>query len=95
MPLDRNQLHKIDGINFGRTFWCYATTDAAAVVDTAGYFNGAADMLQVGDLIIRQTYDAVPVPTAITSVGFHVVNANSGGVVDITDAVSLQGVDTD
>ena len=33
----------------GFTLWHYATADLAAEVDTAGYFNAAADMLRAGD----------------------------------------------
>ena len=36
----------------GFTLWHYTTTDADAVVDTTGYFNRAADMLRVGDMIL-------------------------------------------
>lgn len=31
--------------------WRYATDDAAATVETAGYFNNARSQLQVGDVI--------------------------------------------
>lgn len=31
--------------------WDYATDDAAATVETAGYFNGARAFLRVGDVI--------------------------------------------
>jgi hypothetical protein len=36
----------------GFTLWHYTTTDTAATTDTTGYFNGAADMLRVGDMIL-------------------------------------------
>ena len=31
--------------------WSYTSTDAATVIRVAGYFNSAADLLKVGDLI--------------------------------------------
>jgi hypothetical protein len=36
----------------GFTLWHYTTADAAADVDTQGYFNGASDMLTAGDMVI-------------------------------------------
>ncbi len=36
----------------GFTLWHYTTPDAAAAVDTAGYFNSASEMLRVGDMIL-------------------------------------------
>lgn len=39
----------------GFTLWHYTTTDSAAEVGGAGYFNDAADMLRVGDMIFANT----------------------------------------
>lgn len=36
----------------GFTLWHYTTSDAAAVVGSAGYFNDVKDMLRVGDMIL-------------------------------------------
>ena len=36
----------------GFTLWHYLTTDNAAAVNAAGYFNAAADMLRAGDIVI-------------------------------------------
>ena len=36
----------------GFTLWHYTTTDTAATADTTGYFNKAAEMLRVGDMIL-------------------------------------------
>ncbi|MCW2317474.1 hypothetical protein M2322_003033 [Rhodoblastus acidophilus] len=42
--------------------WRYATDDAAATVETAGYFNGARSILTVGDVIIASmVMSGVPV----------------------------------
>lgn len=71
--------------------WAYTTTDAIADVNTAGYFNDAAHLLNVGDRI-----------TAITSSGgtpsydVFYVNANNGTVVDVDDGTAIDGgTDTD
>lgn len=45
----------------GFTLWHYTTVDAAAVVDTGGYFDAAAEMLRVGDIVIANVdTDATP-----------------------------------
>ena len=74
----------------GFTLWHYGTTDTAAVVDTAGYFNSAADMLRVGDMIIGNVATASSPQT-----GNFVVRSNSGGVVNVSDLTPLGALDTD
>lgn len=54
--------------------WFYATDDAAATVETAGYFNNARAQLAVGDIIeatmvnggtpVTKTYVATAVPAS-------------------------------
>ena len=61
----------------GFTLWHYTTTDAAASVDTAGYFNEAADMLRVGDMILANTDT-----DGTLSSGILHVSSNTGTVVD-------------
>jgi hypothetical protein len=76
----------------GRQFYFYRTEDATTVVDTTGYFNAAADMLNVGDLIYRLTVNASGV---VQTAGFHVVLSNASGVVDTSDTLALTVTDTD
>jgi len=71
--------------------WTYTTTDAAATVDTTGYFNGASSLLNIGDIIFRVTTSSGSVSTA----GMHVVVSNASGVVDVTDATAMTVTDTD
>jgi len=72
--------------------WSYTTTDAAATVDTSGYFNSVAGLLKVGDLIYRVTTSAGAVSTA----GQHVVlTISAAGVVDVADANALAVTNTD
>lgn len=74
----------------GFTLWHFTTVDVAADVDTSGYFNDAADMLRVGDIIVANTdTDATPAS------GFYLVNANAAGVVDASDMTAMGGTDTD
>ena len=74
----------------GFTLWHYATTDTAADVDTAGYFNPAADMLRVGDMVLANV-DTDGTPGA----GIFLVNANAAGVVDAADMTAVGATDTD
>jgi hypothetical protein len=104
MAFDRNYLYPVGG-NSKRgvmpTLWMYMTTDAAATVDAAGYFDngsttntGMRNQMMVGDVIIRLTVDSLTAPTSLTAPGFHVVNANSSGVIDVTDVTAFTVTDT-
>lgn len=74
----------------GFTLWHYATPDAAAAVDNAGYFNAAGEMLRPGDFILANTgVDSTP------QHGIFVVASNQNGQVDLTDLTGLGGTDTD
>lgn len=58
------------------TLWHYTTTDSSVV--TAGYFNSAASMLRVNDLmIVNLDTDGTP------STVFYIVTANTGTVVTV------------
>jgi len=60
------------------TLWHYTTTDTTVEVEGAGYFNSAADMLRVNDLVIANIdTDGTPDTT------FYVVTANDGSTVTI------------
>lgn len=64
----------------------YTTSDAAAAVDTAGYFNDVADYVSADDTIF-----AVCNGVAVT----YTVLSNSGGVVDVSDGDAASTTDTD
>jgi len=68
--------------------WSYTSADAIATVNTSGYFNSAADLLKVGDLIY--VYDS-NTPTA----SLVVVLSNTGTVVDVSDGTALSVADAD
>lgn len=72
------------------TFWSYKTPDTLADINTAGYFNAYAELLKVNDLIWGITGLGGTVVHA-----FYIVNANSGGVVDVTDGLVITATDTD
>lgn len=68
--------------------WFYTTTDAIAAVNTEGYFNDAANMLSVRDVII--VADTNTPTTSLCS-----VLSNTGTVVDISDGTAIAETDTD
>ena len=73
----------------GFTLWHYATPDPATDVDDAGYFDDAADMLRVGDMIMANV-DTDGAPGA----GMFVVTSNSGGVVGVTNLTPIGPANT-
>lgn len=73
----------------GFTLWHYTTTDSAAAVATAGYFNDASDMLRVGDMVLANTDTDGTLASGI----LH-VSANSAGTVDVDDLTAVGGTDS-
>ena len=68
--------------------WSYQSADAIATVNTTGYFNDAASLMKVGDLVY--VYD-----TATPTANLVVVVSNSGTVVDVSDGTSITVTDSD
>jgi len=74
----------------GRALWSYTTADAVGTVNTAGYFNSAAAMLNVYDVIIL-----VSSTGGTPAVSHLYVNANDGSTVDVIDGVAITSTDSD
>ena len=74
----------------GFTLWHYRTSDIAAEVDNAGYFNAASRMLRVGDFILLNAGQG-STPTH----GVVVVVGNAAGTVDVTNVTAFGSVNTD
>ena len=70
--------------------WTYQSADAIGDIDGAGYFNSAASILKVGDLIY--VYSGVGGSVAF---GFVVVNANDGSTVDVSSVTAIGATDSD
>lgn len=89
MSFDASKLARVGPQNSNApTLWTYASgADAITAVDASGYFNDAADRLQVGDIIFV-------VPDSLPA-GILTVNANSSGVVDTVNGLSLGSIDSD
>lgn len=96
MALTRATLQRVGPQNSGApTVWTYATTDALTSVDGSGYFDGASDLLQVGDWILV---------SSSSTYGIVIVNANTRditasppvtGVVDVSNALAAGTIDSD
>ncbi len=72
----------------GFNFWAYQTVDAIATVNTAGSFNGAANMLNIRDVILVADSNA---PTS----SFVTVLTNTGTAVDVSDGTAIAETDSD
>jgi len=89
MAFTASSLTRLAGAS-GVSLWHYSTADTIATVNTAGYFNDAAAMMSVNDVIIAVT------STGGTPVVSHTyVNANNGSTVDVVDGVAITNTDSD
>jgi hypothetical protein len=87
MAYSAANLTRLAGASNGN-LWFYSSTDAIAAVNTSGYFNDAANMLAVRDVIL-----VVDSNTPTT----HFVNvlSNTGTVVDVSDGTAIVETDGD
>lgn len=72
--------------NTTQSHFAYRTDDAAATVETAGYFNGAVKVLAVGD-----TIDATMANTGTPVRKGYVVTANTGTAVTVALLATAAG----
>ena len=68
--------------------WAYTTTDTIATVNSANYFNDAANMLAVRDVILVAD-------TNTPTTHFVTVLSNTGTVVDVSDGTAIAETDGD
>ena len=87
MAYDSAGLTRIGGASNG-DLWFYTTVDPIATVNTEGYFNGAANMLSVRDVIIVAD-------TNVPTTNFVSVLSNTGTVVDVSDGTAIVETDGD
>jgi len=89
MAYTASSLIRIGG-GSGQALWYYSSADTIADANTAGYFNDAANILNLNDIIMTIT------STGGTPVLTHAyVNANNGSVVDIINGVVITNTDGD
>lgn len=87
MAFSSANLTRVGGDSNG-SLWMYTSADAIAAVNTAGYFNDAANMLAVRDLIIVRD-------TNVPTTNFCTVLSNTGSVVDVSDGTAVAETDGD
>jgi hypothetical protein len=92
MAYNKDGLNLVNGSKAGNApqIWTYQSADAIGDIDGAGYFNSAASILKVGDLMY--VYSGVGGSAAF---GFVVVNANDGTTVDVTSVTTVGTIDSD
>ena len=95
MAFSASTLYPIGGSVIGPRLWGYRTADAATVVDTVGYFNTAANILNVGDVILANTgfggTNAYGFFTVLTNTYSQVTQI---GVVNTSDALAIPVTNT-
>lgn len=89
MSFSSNDLSVLAYAN-GFTLWHYKTDDAAAEVDTQGYFDAASDVVRAGDMILANT-DAAGAAAA----GIFLVSATGADGVDVADLVAVGASNSD
>lgn len=76
--------------------WGFKTEQAHAAVDAAGYFNTVSNLVSIGDLILVEVVTNLGASNeALSTIGWHVVNANASGVVDTTNVNVITLTDSD
>jgi len=87
MAFASSGLTRVGGDSNG-CLWMYTSADAIATVNTSGYFNSAANMLDVRDLIIVRD-------TNVPTTNFCTVLSNTGSVVDVSNGTAVAETDSD
>ena len=87
MAYSASGLARIGGDSNG-SLWMYTSADAIATVNTSGYFNSAANMLAVRNLVIV-------CDTNVPTTNFCTVLSNTGSVVDVSDGTAVAETDGD
>ena len=78
----------LDSFSSNKRTFSYTSTDAIGTVNNSGYFNDAAPMLNVRDLIIVMD-------TNTPTTHFCTVLSNTGSVVDVSDGTAVAETDGD
>jgi len=87
MAYNAANLTRLAGASNG-SLWFYTSAAAIAAVNTAGYFNDAANMLAIRDVVIC-------VDTNTPTTHFVNVLSNTGSVVDVSDGTAIVETDGD
>jgi hypothetical protein len=71
------------------------TASTKAQIDASGYFNDAADMLQVGDFILVVGSDGYGVAVVVSNTRDLTASPPVSGVVDTSNATAVGTIDSD
>jgi accessory colonization factor AcfC len=88
MSYSRDNLYQIGPGGSSPRLWIYSSTTAIAAVNSAGFFNSAADLLSVRDVIIV-------VDTSTPTTNLVNVLSNDGTTVDVSDGTAIAETDGD
>lgn len=88
MAYDAANLTRLSG-GSGVSLWHYTTTDAATVVDAAGYFNESAGMFNTNDIILAVTASG---GTPVIKILY--ANSVTASAVDVVDGTTVTATDT-
>ena len=85
-------MSNLSGVNI----WSYDTTDAVAVVDTAGYISDAtARGMKVGDLVLVRVFSSLATKTSISVFQQMWVVSITAGAANLTDGSAIAATNTD
>jgi hypothetical protein len=88
MAYDKSNLTRLSG-GSGVSLWHYTTTDAATVVDAAGYFNDSANMFNANDIILAVTASG---GTPVIKILY--ANSVTDTAVDVVDGTTVTATDS-
>lgn len=98
MALDLDKLVLIgpDGNSGSGRFFRYKTEDTHATVDTSGYFDLAAGLLEVTDVINVVVVTNIDASNeAVATYGPHIVLSKASGVIDVSNVTVNVVTDSD
>jgi hypothetical protein len=79
----------------------YATLDTHATLDASGYFNsavaydGAYNILNLGDIIHVVVWATAIGTGTVSTYGTHIVNGKASGTLDVTNVTANSVIDSD
>lgn len=97
MAFDRANLQRVGPQNSNApSLWTFVDSGTAlASIDASGYANGAADMLQVGDVIFATASNGYGIFVVVSNTRDLAASPPVAGVVDLSNAVAVGAIDSD
>lgn len=97
MAFDLANLQRVGSQNSNApTLWAFADSGTAlASIDASGYMNGAADRLQVGDVIFATASNGYGIFVVVSNTRDLTTTPPTAGVVDLSNATAVGSIDSD